>query len=375
MASSMQRNSALSRSGVEPALDAVRVEVDRRCPTGAPGPAWRRRSVGTRPRSSRTMGRTSKMNSFVVSSACWTIWRSAPELVDATRVALPGRAAPRSRPGARCWRGSAPDRRGAGGRCRDAGPPGCAVPVASAGRCRARPGAPRPFANGRSPGVATGAGPARQPADAREAVVDLDHALEEASEDALLALEHLALRIEEQLERRVEARMLLRASPQLDRVRRSGRPRASSAGSSSLARRASCRSISMSTCSMSMSISPFSSSMRRMSASSSTRSRSGRMRRCPAAEPRAGRKPGGGGPAHPGPRIGGGGPAIRPGPIGPAGPARPGGAPPDQSAARVAGDPAGRPRVQRGAPGRARGLGRREVPGRRGERTGQSSGS
>ena len=40
-----------------------------------------RRSVGTSPRSSRTIGRTSKMNDFVASSVCWTIatsWRTSP---------------------------------------------------------------------------------------------------------------------------------------------------------------------------------------------------------------------------------------------------------------------------------------------------------
>ena len=62
----------------------------RSCPsdsnsTGTPARLLRsrvaRRRVGTRPRSSRTIGRTSKMNVFVASRVCWTIetsWRTSP---------------------------------------------------------------------------------------------------------------------------------------------------------------------------------------------------------------------------------------------------------------------------------------------------------
>ena len=47
------------------------------------------RKVGTRPRSSRTIGRTSKMNVFVASSACWTIATSSLSSCRGTRgVAL-----------------------------------------------------------------------------------------------------------------------------------------------------------------------------------------------------------------------------------------------------------------------------------------------
>ena len=148
------------------------------------------------------------------------------QLIDAARVALRRRAAPRSRPGGRCWRGTAPGRRGAGGRCRGAGPPGCAASA----RARSMPGAicdaPAVTARGRSP-RGRRCRTRRQAADAREAVVDLDDALEEAREHALLALEHLALRVEEQLDGAWSVRRLVRDLIDLGPVRRRDWPRGS----------------------------------------------------------------------------------------------------------------------------------------------------
>ena len=65
----------------QPPVRPERVELDRRRPARRPRSRAARRSVGTSPRSSRTIGRTSKMNDFVASSVCWTIatsWRTSP---------------------------------------------------------------------------------------------------------------------------------------------------------------------------------------------------------------------------------------------------------------------------------------------------------
>ena len=68
----------------QPPVRAQRVEVDRDARRAGRARAPRGAGSGTSPRSSRTIGRTSKMNDLVASSVCWTIatsWRtSSPAL-------------------------------------------------------------------------------------------------------------------------------------------------------------------------------------------------------------------------------------------------------------------------------------------------------
>ena len=99
------------------------LELHRARAPAARGPGPPARSVGTRPRSSSTIGRTSKMKLLVASSVCWTIDTSRRSSPLAGRDPGPG-AAPRSAPGARCWSATAPARRASRGRSPGAGPPG-----------------------------------------------------------------------------------------------------------------------------------------------------------------------------------------------------------------------------------------------------------
>jgi hypothetical protein len=117
----------------DPEQAALEVDLDPRSApiesnsTGTPRAAPRSRardaSVGTRPRSSRTIGRTSKMNDFVASRVCWTIWtssRSSPRAPSGSR--------PRRRSTIWAWRTMFvrlwAGRRASPGRSRGGGPPG-----------------------------------------------------------------------------------------------------------------------------------------------------------------------------------------------------------------------------------------------------------
>ena len=154
------------------------------------------------------------MNSLVVSSACWTRRRSAPSSSRAARVAL----VRTSRSTISAWSAMLAI---ALGRSVVQLADDVATQVllaaqrqhglvAAARRCGAAA-----IASGRRPGDAIGAGRLGRPPHARQAVVDLDEPLQEAGQDALLALEHLALGVEEQLDRRVSARRLVRISRDL----------------------------------------------------------------------------------------------------------------------------------------------------------------
>ncbi len=227
-----------------------------------------RRSVGARPRSSSTMGRISKMNSFVVSRACWTRRRSV-----ATSSLARGSPLPTSRSTiSACMPILAMDCAG----------PSCnwrtmfrrksswlrntAMALWPAATVRLPPAT----ASGRSPGDAVGAGRTfTPPMAARLWSISTSRCRKRASTRCLpsstcrWASKSNSLRVSVSRSPRSSATW----------SRSDVGSAASVASSASIfPRRAAWRSISTRTCSMSMSISPFSPSMRRMSCSSSARS-------------------------------------------------------------------------------------------------------
>ena len=177
------------------------------------------------------MGRTSKMNSLVVSSAACTMRPQRLQLTAARGRRRGPRAAARSPPGARCWRGSGRGRRASGARCRGAAPPGLAAAsaiedrsasagaVAAGGATTAVPGAPA--AND----GATGRGCGGTRLDQRRAPASSTSRSRKRASVRLLAFEDLLLRLE-QRRPPAECQQLAARLPELVGVRRRRRARA-----------------------------------------------------------------------------------------------------------------------------------------------------